>query len=39
MKRWKSRCKIRDLLEDEGCGRAVLDFLSTIDVGWRVPAE
>jgi len=37
--RWKSRWKIRDLLADERCGRAVLDFLSTTDVGRRVPAE
>jgi len=26
-------------LADEKCGRAVLDFLSTMDVGRRVPAE
>jgi len=26
-------------LADEWCGRAVLDFLSTTDVGRRVPAE
>ena len=37
--RWKDRWKIRDLLADERCGRAVLDFLSTTDVGRRVPAE
>ena len=37
--RWKSRWKIRDLLADERCGRAVLDFLSTTDVGMWVPAE
>ena len=37
--RWKSRWKIRDRLADERYGRAVLDFLSTTDVGGRVPAE
>ena len=37
--RWKARWKIRDLLADERCSRAVLDFLSTTDVGRRVPAE
>ena len=26
-------------MADEWCGRAVLDFLSTTDVGRRVPAE
>jgi hypothetical protein len=35
--RWKSRWKVRDLLADERCSRAVLDFLSTTDVGRRVP--
>jgi len=35
----KDRWKIRNLLADERCGRAVLDFLSTTDVGRRVPAE
>ena len=30
--------KVRDLLADERCSRAVLDFLSTTDVGRRVPA-
>jgi hypothetical protein len=35
--RWKSRWKIRDLLADKRCSRAVLDFLSTTDVGRRVP--
>jgi ribonuclease HI len=34
----KSRWKVRDLLADERCSRAVLDFLSTTDVGRRVPA-
>jgi len=37
--RWKERWKIQDLLADERCGRAVLDFLSTTDVGRRVPGE
>ena len=37
--RWKSRWKIRDLLADGRCSRAVLDFLSTTDVGRRAPAE
>jgi len=37
--RGKDRWKIRNLLADERCGRAVLDFLSTTDVGMRVPAE
>jgi len=37
--RWKDRWKIRDLLADERCSRAVLDFLSSTDVGRRVPAE
>jgi len=32
-KRWKSRWTVRDLLADRRCGRAVLDFLSTTDVG------
>jgi hypothetical protein len=36
--RWKSRWKVRDLLADERCTRAVLDFLSTTDVGRLVPA-
>jgi len=38
-RRWKSRWKTRDLLADGRCGQAVLDFLSTTDVGRRVPAE
>jgi len=37
--RWKDMWKIRVLLADERCGRALLDFLSTTDVGRRVPAE
>jgi len=37
--RWKDRWKIWDLLADERRGRAVLDFLSTTDVGKRVPVE
>ena len=32
-KRWKSRWTVRDLLADERCGQAVLDFLSSTDVG------
>jgi len=37
--RWKDRWKVRDLLADGRCSLAVLDFLSTTDVGRRVPAE
>ena len=37
--RWKDRWKVWDLLADERCGRAILDFLSATDVGRRVPAE
>jgi hypothetical protein len=33
----KSRFKIRDLLADGRCSRAVLDFLSSTDVGKLVP--
>ena len=36
-KRWKSRWKVRDLLADGRCGQAVLDFLSSTDVGRLVP--
>jgi hypothetical protein len=36
--RWKYRSKVRDLLADEKCSRAVLDFLTTTDVGRLVPA-
>jgi hypothetical protein len=36
--RGKSRWKVRDLMADERCSRAVLDFLTTTDVGRRVPA-
>jgi hypothetical protein len=36
--RWKSRWKVQDLLADERCSRAVLDFLATTDVGRLVPA-
>jgi hypothetical protein len=36
--RWKSRWKIRDLLAGGRCSQAILDFLSTTDVGRRVPA-
>jgi len=35
-KRWKSRWTVRDLLAD-GCGRAVLGFLASTDVGRLVP--
>jgi hypothetical protein len=34
MNRWK----VRDLPADERCSRAVLDFVSTADVGRLVPA-
>jgi len=37
--RWKDRWKVRDLLADGRCSRAVLDFLSSTDVGRRVPPE
>jgi len=37
--RWKDRWKVRDLLADGRGSRAVLDFLATTDVGWRVPGE
>jgi len=37
--RWKDRWKVRDHLADGRCSRAVLDFLSSTDVGRRVPAE
>ena len=37
--RWKDRWKIRDLLADERCSRAVLDFFASTDVGRRVPVE
>jgi len=36
-KRWKDWWKIKDLLADGRCSRAVLDFLSSTDVGRRVP--
>jgi len=37
--RWKSRWKVRALLADERCSRAVLDFLSTTDaIGRLAPA-
>jgi len=38
-RRGKSWFKIRDHLADGGCNQAVLDFLSTADVGRVVPAE
>ena len=37
--RWKSRWKTQDLLADGRCSQAVLDFLSTTDVGRLVPPE
>jgi len=37
--RRKDQWKVRDLLADGRCSRAVLDFLSSTDVGRRVPAE
>ena len=37
--RWKDRWKVRNLLADGRCSRAVLDFLSSTDVGRRVPGE
>jgi hypothetical protein len=37
-KRWNSRWKVRDLLADERCSRAVRDFLATTDVGRLGPA-
>jgi len=37
--RGKDRFKIRDLLADGRCSQAVLDFLSTTDVGRLAPAE
>ena len=36
-KRRKSGWTVRDLMADERCGQAVLDFLSTTDVGRLVP--
>jgi hypothetical protein len=35
---WKSCWKVRDLLADERCSRAVLDFLATTVVGRLAPA-
>jgi len=37
--RWRDRWKIRDLLAGVRCSRAVLDSLSSTDVGSLVPAE
>jgi hypothetical protein len=37
-RRGKHHWKVRDLLADEKCSRAVLDFLATTDVGRLVPA-
>jgi len=36
--RWKSRSKIWDLLADERYSRAVLEFLSSTDVGRQLSA-
>jgi len=36
-KRRKSGWTVRDLLADDSCGQAVLDFLSSTDVGRLVP--
>jgi len=36
-RKWKSRWKSRDLLADGRCGPAVLDFLTSTDVGRLVP--
>jgi len=36
--RWKSRWRIRDLFADKRCSQAVLDFLTSTDVGKVVPA-
>ena len=35
--RGKRQCAVWDLLADDRCSRVVLDFLSTTDVGRRVP--
>ena len=37
--RWKDRWKVRDLPADGRCSQAVLGFLSSTDVGRRVPGE
>jgi len=37
--RWKSRWRVRDLLVDGRSSQAVLDILSTTDVGSLVPTE
>ena len=34
--RWKSPWRIRDLFADTRCSQAVLDFLTSTDVGWIV---
>ena len=36
--KWKRRWKIQDLLPDRRCSQAVLDFLTSTDVGRIVPA-
>ena len=35
--RWKDKWKVRGLLAEGRCSRAVLDFFSTTDVGRRLP--
>jgi len=36
--RWKSGWRIRDLFADRRCSQAVLDFLTSTDIGRIVPA-
>jgi len=36
--RWKSRWRIRDLFADRRCSQAILDFLTSTDVGRIAPA-
>jgi len=38
-RKWKGQWKVLDLLADRRCSQAVLGFLSSTDVGRRVPAE
>ena len=38
-RRRKSRCRIQDPLANGRCSQAILDFLSTTDVGRPIPAE
>jgi len=37
--RWRSGWNVRDLLADGRCSQAVLDFLSTMDLGRLAPTE